>query len=208
MSDQDKDVKNFHDMLLSYSQEMKAGGRSKIESQLWDKYGATVTIMVVDMSGFTRLSREHGIVHYLSMVRRMQLTSRPIIESYQGRVVRFEADNAYACFAHPEDAIRAAVSLNLAMDAANIVTPDELDIRLSCGIDHGECLIPGDDDFFGTPVNNASKLGEDLGEPGQILVTDSAMSLVNEVTPFDSDSWTVEIGGEPMIVHTIKYYRE
>lgn len=199
---------DFHDMLLSYSQEMKADDRDLIESKLWDEYGATVTIMVVDMSGFTRLSREHGIVHYLSMVKRMQLTSRPIIESYQGRVVRFEADNAYACFAKPDDAIHAAVSLNLAMDAANIVTPDELDIRLSCGIDHGECLIPDDSDFFGTPVNNASKLGEDLGGPGQILVADSAMSQVSEINLFDSDPKTLEIAGETMLVHEIKYQRE
>ncbi|MDH5710199.1 MAG: adenylate/guanylate cyclase domain-containing protein [Gammaproteobacteria bacterium] len=201
------DNRHFHDLLLNYIQEPKAEIRKGIETQLWDQYGQTVTIMVVDMSGFTRLSREHGIVHYLSMVRRMQLTSRPIVESYRGRIVRFEADNAYACFEYPDDAVRAAVALNLAMEAANIITPDELDIKLSCGIDHGKCLIPSQDDFFGAPVNNTSKLGEDLGEPGQILVTDHAMSLIEETYPFESEILSLEAGGEMMAVHTIKYSR-
>jgi len=203
----DKGKNRFHDLLLQYSQELKADGRAEVEAILWDEYGTTATIMVVDMSGFTRLSREHGIVHYLSMVRRMQITSRPIIESYQGQVVRFEADNAYARFTNPGDAISAAVALNLAMDAANIITPDELDIRISCGIDHGKCLIPDVSDFYGTPVNNASKLGEDLGEPGQILVTENAMLLVNNVSPFESDCMEMNIGGEAMAIHSIKYNR-
>ena len=30
------------------------------------------------------LTRKYGIVHYLSMVRRMQLTTEPIVKSYGG----------------------------------------------------------------------------------------------------------------------------
>lgn len=200
--------KDFHELLLRYSQEPESINRQAIEAELWDRYGQTITVMVVDMSGFTRLSRDRGIVHYLSMVRRMQLTAKPIIESYLGQVVRFEADNAFARFPGPAEAIRAAVALNLATGAANLLTESELDIHLSCGIDHGPCLVPDDQDFWGMPVVHASKLGEDLGQPGQILVTDEAFQQVDATYPFESHLLTLEIGGKPVEVHSIKYSRE
>lgn len=195
----------FQELLLRYSQEQEADDRALVEARMWDGFGETIAVLVVDMSGFTRLTRLHGIVHYLSMVRRMQLTAQPIIESYSGRVVRFEADNAFACFSEPGYAVRAAVALNLAMEAANLLTPDELDIYLSCGIDYGQCLIPDEHDFFGVPVNTASKLGEDLGEPGQILVTAEAMALVKDAKPFNTELVSLEIGGEQRDVHSILY---
>ena len=43
------------------------------------------------------------------------------------------------------------------------------------GIDHGELLLVGDSDFFGDPVNTASKLGEDLAVTGETLITERAL---------------------------------
>ena len=93
-------------------------------------------------------------------------------------VVKFEADNCFAVFDEPKHAVQAAIALNLAFDAANILTPDELDIKISCGIDFGDILLIDGDDMFGQPVNLASKLGEDIAETGQILITKNAMSMV------------------------------
>lgn len=197
--------KPFYDLLLRYSQEPDVEDRNQIEQQVWNSYGSTHSILVVDMSGFTRLTQSHGVVHYLSMVRRMQLTAEPIIESYGGTVVKFEADNAFACFDLPGNAIRAAIALNLALDSANLLTPEELDIYISCGIDHGRCLLPHPSDFFGSPVNRASKLGEDLGQPGQILVTSEAMALVSTSLEIKSSPVELEIADCSEVVHSVIY---
>jgi len=200
--------KQFNDLLLRFSQELNKPERDDIEEELWQRFGATITVVVIDMAGFTRLSRLYGVVQYLSMVRRMQLTSLPIIESYRGKVVKFEADNAFARFDSPGDAIRACISLNLAMNSANILTPDELDIHISCGIDHGKCLLPGEEDYFGYPVNCASKLGEDLGKSGQILVTEGAMELVSKPLNIKSEIITVPLGGLDVEVHSVQFHRD
>ena len=168
----------FNELLLQYSQELRARDRKKIEKEIWTNYGTEKAILVVDMSGFSLLTERFGIVHYLSMVRRMQMTSKPIVESFKGTVVKYEADNCFALFDNPLNAIRASISLNFAFDAENILTPDELDIRISSGIDYGRVLIVAGKDFFGNAVNHASKLGEDLAKPGEILVTSKAMKLV------------------------------
>ena len=102
----------------------------------------------------------------------MQLTAEPVIESHGGTVVKFEADNCFAMFDDSLSAVRCGIGLNLAFDAANIVTPVELDIHVSVGIDRGRVLVVDHYlEFFGNAVNCASKLGEDGARPGEVLIT-------------------------------------
>ncbi len=171
-------AERFQDLLLRHSQEAAAERRDAIEEVLWRDFGLERAVLVLDMSGFSALAQRHGIVHYLSMVRRMQLTAEPIVDGYEGTLVKFEADNCYAMFPDVAAAVSAALELNQAFAAANADTPDELDIRIACGIDHGRILVVPGRDFYGVPVNRACKLGEDLAGAGEILLTAEAMARV------------------------------
>lgn len=128
----------------------------------------------MDMSGFSRLTQKYGIVHYLSMVLRMQLTYQPIVESLGGQVIKFEADNCFAMFDTVLLAVEAAIRLNTAFDAINRFTEETFDIRVAIGIDYGSVLLTGGPNYFGEVVNTASKLGEDVARPGEILLTERA----------------------------------
>lgn len=173
-------IDTLGDMLLEFSRASSPEGRKAIEAEIWRQFGAERTVLVVDMSGFSLLTRRHGVVHYLSMVRRMQELVRPIIHQHGGSVVKFEADNAFAVFPDLSAGIRAAQDMNAAAEKENERYSDEFDIRLSCGLDHGRILLLEGRDFFGDAVNGASKLGEDLAVPGEILVTASAMNALPE----------------------------
>jgi adenylate cyclase len=168
--------RRFQDLLLAHSQEADAGARAALETTLWSEFGCERAVLVLDMTGFTGLTQRYGIVHYLSMVRRMQQTAEPIVGGYAGTLVKFEADNCYAMFPDVDAAIDAAVDLHRAFVAANEQTPDELDIRISCGIDHGRILVVPGRDFYGNPVNRACKLGEDLARSGEVLITTEAFA--------------------------------
>jgi adenylate cyclase len=168
----------FQDSLMRYSQEPDVDRRQAIEDELWREYGDERAVLVFDMSGFSELTYRYGIVHFLSMVRRMQLTTEPIVGRYSGTLVKFEADNCYAMFPEVSAAIRAACEINAAFEEANEATPDELDIRIACGIDYGRILVVSGQDFFGNAVNRACKLGEDIAGPGQILITGEAMATL------------------------------
>ena len=198
---------DFQDLLLRYSQHLGVDRREEIASELWRRFGKTRTVLIVDMSGYSTAVRKYGVVHYLSMIRRLQLTLQPIVENYGGSIVKFEADNADAMFDLPGRAIQASIALNLALDSANILTPEELDVHVSCGIDHGECLVPDKAHMYGNPVIRASKLGEDLGKPGQILVTNEAMKLVPISLGIESERIKVELAGEDIHVHSINFCR-
>ena len=84
--------RKFQDQLLQYSQTENLEQRQQIEKTIWSEYGAEYAVFVLDMSGFSLLTRKYGIVHYLSMIRRMQLTTEPIIKSYRGSMARDRSD--------------------------------------------------------------------------------------------------------------------
>lgn len=171
-------IETLRDLLLEFSRADDDATRRRIEADIWRQYGAERTVLVLDMSGFSLLTRRHGVVHYLSMVRRMHDTVRPLVHEFGGAVVKFEADNAFAVFPGPDAAVRAASAIHAAVATENADYAAEFGIQLSSGIDHGRILLIEGQDFFGDAVNVASKLGEDLAQAGEILVSQAAIDLL------------------------------
>jgi adenylate cyclase len=200
--------KKFRDMLLNFSQSEAADERHGIEELLWEEFGREYAVFVLDMSGFSLLTRKYGIVHYLSMVRRMQMTTEPIVKSYGGFMIKYEADNCFAVFPEPLSAVQAAIAMQHAFSAENLLTSDDLDIHISCGIDYGKILIVGHEDCFGDPVNRASKMGEDLAVAGEILVTQEAMQMIPPEAGIRARDMNVSISGISIPAYRIEYKNE
>ena len=195
----------FQELLLNYSQETNPEARKKLEDIIWENYGTENTVLALDMFGFSLLTRKYGIVHYLSMIRRMQLTVEPIINGHGGRVIKFEADNCFALLPNPLSAARAAITIQHALAASNLLTADELDIQVSIGIDYGKMLIVNGEDIFGDAVNRACKLGEDIGTAGEILITREAMYLIPDEGAIQGKPIEVSIGGLTTQAFSITY---
>ena len=195
-------------MLLEFSQAEKPPSRQRLEKRLWKEFGSEYAVFVLDMSGFSLLTRKYGIVHYLSMVRRMQLTTKPIVRSFGGSMIKYEADNCFAVFPEPLAAVNAAIAMQHAFDAANLLTSDDLDIHIACGIDYGKILIIGHQDCFGDPVNRASKMGEDVAAAGEILVTKEAMDMISPEAGIKTRQISVSISGINIPAFAIDYRME
>jgi adenylate cyclase len=195
----------FQELLLNYSQETSGKKRGELENAIWQEYGTENTVLVLDMSGFSLLTRKYGIVHYLSMIRRMQLTAEPIITGHGGGIIKFEADNCFAILPDPLSAARAAITMQHAFASANLLTMDELDIHVSIGIDYGKILIINGEDMFGDAVNRACKLGEDIGDAGEILITKKAMDLIPKEADIQGKLIELSIGGLSTPAYSIVY---
>ena len=195
-------------MLLSFSQSELIDERQRLEDSLWDEFGAEYAVFVLDMSGFSLLTRKYGIVHYLSMVRRMQMTTEPIVKSYGGFMIKYEADNCFAVFPDALSAVNAAIAMQHAFSSENLLTSEDLDIHISCGIDYGKILIVGHEDCFGDPVNRASKMGEDLAVAGEILVTREAMQMIPANAGIKAREMNVSISGITISAYLIEYRHE
>ena len=83
--------------------------------------------------------------------------------------------------------------------------PEDLDIHASVGIDFGKFLLVRKTDMYGAPVNVASKLGEDIAKPGEILVSAMAMSRIPKNADIRSESATVNHSGIKIRFHRILF---
>jgi adenylate cyclase len=181
-------------LLFDFANSSDPRVRERLESESWAKYGKTGAVFVLDMARFSQTSLERGIVYYLALVRRMQVIVGPIIDRYEGEIVKFEADNCFAHFATVEQALDVAVGIHIAIGAANRTTPDDLDIEVSIGIDHGDFLrLEGD--YFGNAVNLASKLGEDIGGAGDVILTQTAIEFLGNQSRFSFEPAQYSISG-------------
>jgi class 3 adenylate cyclase len=158
-----------------------------IDAKIKKTFEKEKTIFVLDMSGFSRVVQRYGIIHYLAMIRRMRRFVGPAIERHRGAIVKFEADNCFAVFDKPDHALAAAIDIHHDLNVANLVTADESDVHVSIGIGHGKILLACDD-MYGNELNLASKLGEDVAEKGEILLTEAAKKKISSkqysFTPF------------------------
>jgi adenylate cyclase len=143
-----------------------------VDKKIKAQFEKTAAIMILDMSGFSRLVQRYGIIHYLAMIRRMRRVVAPVISRHGGVIIKFEADNCFAAFPKPDDAVSTALQIKHDIDVANLATPDESDIHVCMGIGYGPTLLACDD-LYGNEMNLASKLGEDVAERGEILITDA-----------------------------------
>ncbi len=154
--------------------------RPEITSDIDQIFGQDKAIMVLDMSGFSRTTHQHGIVSFLLMIHQMQLIARPCIEHQRGLVVKADADNLFCLFDTVADAVRAAQEVNRELNAVNKLLSEDRHLYVSVGIGFGRILNIDDADLFGDEVNLSSKLGEDIAERGAVLLTKAAFDQLNE----------------------------
>src|SRR4051812_46428848 len=128
----------------------------------------TATILVTDIVGSTRLRVELGEAR-ADALRRVHDRALSIAASeHRGRVVKGLGDGVLVLFEGAADAISAAIAMQQAV-RQHAVT-DALDLAIRIGVSAGDVSLE-DDDCFGTPVVEASRLCA-AADSGQVLVAD------------------------------------
>ena len=156
--------------------------KAAIDQRIWDLFGERWAVMFTDLSGFSRRVAEFGIIHFLQVIQQSVRILAPIIASHDGILLKVEADSLLVIFRRPERAAACAIAMQRALVAWNQPLAPEDRILLCVGLGWGDVLRIGDEDVFGAEVNAASKLGEDLAEAGEILVTGNVKDACAEHT--------------------------
>jgi class 3 adenylate cyclase len=185
----------FYDLVADYSQCSDPAEQERLDGEIWRRYGTSGVVMITDMEGFSVTTRSLGICHFLGMIERARRIVVPVVAANSGLLLKCEADNCYAFFQRTEDALQTAIDLNAAVQELGGGRHGPGVIELAIGIDYGRLLLVGDEDFYGDPVNTASKLGEDLGGGGEILVTDRALERAATLPGVCSDQLVTRISG-------------
>ena len=183
----------FDQLVAKFANEPDPNKAESIREGIWEKFGAEGAVFISDMASFSSTSRKIGVLHFLKMIHRTRQIVAPIIEANHGVLLKCDADNCYAFFGKTDDAIQASFDVNRALFKANEAFGIGEQIYLCVGIDYGRVLLVGDIDYFGDPVNTASKLGEDLAVREEVLVTRRAIEHSNFKIPELAERMTARI---------------
>jgi len=160
-----------------------------------------VTMMFVDMKGFTAISDALGPEETFSLVDQFYEILIQRVHHFQGTVMELRGDGILAFFGAPiacEDAppkaVRAALAIQEAMEAFNQTVGRERQLpalELRIGINSGGVVVGsiGNDarvqfTAVGDAINVAARM-EQLAEPGAIYVTEATFRLTQGLFRFE-----------------------
>jgi class 3 adenylate cyclase len=155
-----------------------------------------VTVLFVDVSGFTALSERLDPEDVHALMDRAFERMLPEIHRYEGTVNQFLGDGLMALFGaplahedHPVRAVHAALALQRTLDAYRdeLVRARGIEFRARMGLNSGSVVVGKIGDSLrmdytavGDTTNLAARL-QALAEPGQILVSDD---LARSIHPY------------------------
>ncbi|MDQ1397864.1 MAG: hypothetical protein QOG64_3123 [Acidimicrobiaceae bacterium] len=176
--------------------------RAAIEAEVDRRFRRPLAVLVLDSSGFTRTVKTRGIVHFLALLQRLERMVRPLIDEHQGKIVAREGDTIFAVFPEPEMAMTAAVEIQRRVAGDNATRGEYEQVNCAIGIGYGDILAVGDHHIAGDEVNVAFKLGEDLAEAGEILVSARAAERTGPVHRLEPAQF--EISGVTIEAHRVQ----
>lgn len=138
-------------------------------------------IVYTDTADFTRRTVRDGILHFLMVFDRVVAAAAPLLRRSGGEIVKVEGDSLLLRFPDASAACRGVDALQRLLRDWNRVHPAGESMRFSYGIGYGD-VLELEEDVFGLEVNLASKIGEDLARPGQVLLTPAAAAALDART--------------------------
>ena len=141
----------------------------RLGKQIMSRYGKTCAVMFTDLSGFSSSVHAHGVVHSLARVYQTQKQFFPLIESRNGQILKSMGDSLLVVFSEPVQAYYCGLEML------------KLESELSVGLGYGDVIQLDGRDVFGNEVNRASRLAEDIGKGGQLLLSGSFFEAISHV---------------------------
>ena len=166
----------------------------EITKKIEDAFEQERAILILDMTGFTRATQQGSLISFLLGINQMQRLAVPVIEDHGGILVRAEHDNLTCLFDSVEEAIGASREISRRLESANVILPSDKELYAAVGIGYGSILNVENHAIYGNEVNLASKLGEDIGNLGDVLLTVSAFEHLDQ-QGFKCEERKVSISG-------------
>ncbi|MCH2099924.1 MAG: hypothetical protein MK142_16200 [Pseudomonadales bacterium] len=133
------------------------------EAAARQQFGERLAIIMADSVGFSRITQEAGIVHFISKMASARSLLGTVLQDSSATAFSFHADNCIAFFKTPDQALDAAIAMQRVICESGLALNGREPYGLSIGLGYGDVLRAGDEEgYFGNEVNLASKLGEDI----------------------------------------------
>ena len=169
--------------------------RARLDVEL-ERCKEIVTVLFVDIVGSTRFYDEHGDVAGLVMVQKALDLLIPIVEDYEGTVIKTIGDAILARYCDVEEAVRSAIEMqcSLAERNRNRAPADQIHVRVAVNL--GLALLKGND-VFGDVVNVTARI-ESATDADEIAISPSVYEKIQHLPdiPVRKKASGVELKGK------------
>jgi class 3 adenylate cyclase len=141
--------------------------------------GDSVTIVFVDLTGFSAFSSKVSADQVREVIRVFHWLAREQVARYGGFEVKQLGDGFMLAFSSARRAIACAVGILQTTAPHEDGTGLPRALRVCAGINSGDAIREGDD-FFGHAVNVASRIAA-RAKGGQLLVSEATFLLAGEM---------------------------
>jgi len=183
--------------------------RQKLDRLIETEYTKKITVMFTDIKGSTSVYDTRGDIDGRMMVHRHNEIVLPVIEQHNGVLIKTIGDATMSVYDIPDDAVRAAMAIQLRLKDYNRDKGEKEQIHVRVGLNYGSGIVEKTD-VFGDVVNVASRV-EALADANEIFLTED---LYREVKSSDEFIFrfekAVEVKGkkEPLKVYRLVWHDE
>ena len=141
----------------------------------------TRTFLFADLRDYTAFVERHGDRVAADLVAAYRKLIRQRVQESSGAEIKVEGDAMFVVFPSARQAIACGAAI-LGDAAARTQAQPDLPMRVGIGLHAGE-PVAQDDDFIGSAVNVAARIGAAAGA-GQLLISELVRALVRTGSPF------------------------
>jgi predicted ATPase/class 3 adenylate cyclase len=139
----------------------------------------TVTFLVSDIEGSTRLLQGLGRNRYATLLAEHRELLRAALAAQGGHAVDSQGESSFTVFPTAGQAVTAAVAVQRALAAH--AWPAEVTVRVRMGLHSGTAQVAGDR-YIGLDVHRAARIAA-AGHGGQVLLSQTTCDLVENDLP-------------------------
>jgi adenylate cyclase len=155
-----------------------ASERSALDRAHAERLFCRRAVVFTDCADFTVRTLRDGILHFLMVFEAAAAGATAVVRRTGGEVLKVEADSLLILYPGVASACRGVEGMEAFLRRFNAGRPPREQARFSYGIGYGD-VLDLDADAFGAEVNLASKIGEDLARPGEVLLTPGAADALS-----------------------------
>lgn len=140
----------------------------------------TLTIMFIDMQGYTSLTSDQTREEHQWFIKEINSFIQKHVEAKHGNLIKTMGDGFLITFESPTDAITCGISIQEEIKRRNASMFHENHLlRLRIGISTGEVTVTEKNDVYGEAVNIAARI-EKFCEPNEIFISESTYLAMNK----------------------------
>jgi predicted ATPase/class 3 adenylate cyclase len=150
----------------------------------------TVTFLMSDIEGSTRLLRTLGVERYEAALQAHRMLLRDAFSRYGGFEFGSEGDSLFLAFGRAQDAVRAAADAQYALAGHRWL--DAKPVRVRIGVHTCEAAVSGDN-YVGIGVHRTARISA-TGHGGQVVLSQATRVLLQD----DAGIVCVDLGLHPL----------